>query len=174
MLESGPISLRPITPDELEKTRAWANDLELRRLILRVGDVTPEDQLRWYERLQADASRQVFAVFEQGRHVGNTGLYHIDPAHRRAEFWILLGDEGCRGRGLGGTVLGLMLTHGFEELGLHKIFLHVGEGNLAARRLYERFGFRQESLLREHYLIEGAWVDVLGMSLLRSEYHGQK
>lgn len=174
MLESGPISLRPITPDELEQTRTWANDPELRRLILRVGDVTPEDQRRWHERLQTDASRRVFAVFEQGRHVGNTGFYYIDPAHKRAEFWILLGGEGSRGRGLGAAVLGLMLRHGFEDLGLHKIFLHVGEGNLAARRMYERFGFRQDSLLREHYLIEGAWVDVLGMSLLRSEYHGQK
>lgn len=166
--------LRPISEAELERTRAWANDPGMRRLILRVGEVTPEDQQAWFERLRANQARQVFAVFSQGEHVGNTGFYHIDPVHRRAEFWVLLGHPESRGRGLGKAVLGLMLEHGFGALGLHKIFLHVGEGNLPAKRLYQRFGFRQEALLREHYLIEGAWVNVLGMSLLRSEYHGEK
>jgi diamine N-acetyltransferase len=172
MMHSGAVHLRPISEAELEQTRAWANDPELRRLILRVGEVTPEDQRRWFERLQADDGRMVFAVFEAGRHVGNTGFYHLDRLHGRAEFWILLG-EG-RGRGLGSTVLRLMLAHGFGALGLNKIFLHVGEDNLPALRLYEKFGFRRESLLREHYLIEGARVNVLGLSLLRSEYNGEK
>lgn len=174
MLESGPLILKPISPDELEQTRIWANDPELKRLILRSGDVTSEDQCRWFERLQVDESRQIFAVFEGGQHVGNTGLYHIDCIHGRAEFWILLGHAPSRGKGLGKLVLRLMLEHGFGTMGLHKIFLHVGEGNLVAQRLYEKFGFRRESLLREHYLIEGAWVNVLGMSLLRSEYDGEK
>jgi RimJ/RimL family protein N-acetyltransferase len=174
MLHAGAVSLRPIAESELEQTRAWANDPELQRLILRVGEVTPEDQRRWFERLQADDSRQVFAVFENGRHVGNTGFYNLDRTHGRAEFWILLGHGPSQGRGLGKTVLRLMLAHGFGALGLHKIYLHVGEGNLRALRLYETFGFRKESFLREHYLIEGARVNVLGLSLLRSEYDGEK
>jgi len=174
MLQSGAISLRPIAETELEQTRAWANAPELQRLILRVGDVSHEDQRRWFERLQADDGRMVFAVFENGHHVGNTGFYHWDRVHMRAEFWILLGHSPSRGRGHGGVVLQLMLAHGFYTMGLNKIFLHVGEGNLPAQRLYAKFGFRRESLLREHYLIEDAWVNVLGMSLLRSEYDGKK
>lgn len=166
--------LRPISGAELERTRAWANDPELRRLILRVGHVTSEDQLAWFERLQADDARQVFAIFQDGLHVGNTGFYHIDRLHARAEFWILLGTASCRGKGLGAQVLQRMLEHGFGALGLHKVYLHAGETNLPALRLYEKFGFRRESLLREHYLIEGAWVNVVGLSLLRSEYNGEK
>lgn len=166
--------LRPIGEAELDQTRAWANDPELNRLILRSGHVGEDDQRRWYERLQGDPSRLVFAVYSQGAHAGNTGFYNLDRTHRRAEFWILLGQAQSRGRGLGSAVLARMLQLGFSELGLNKIFLHVGEGNQAALRLYEKFGFRRESLLREHYLIEGAWVNVLGMSLLRSEYDGEK
>jgi len=174
MLRTGDLVLRPIAAGEQDQTRAWANDPALQRLILRAGEVTPEDQRRWFERLQADPSRQVFAVLEKGLHVGNTGFYHLDRTHRRAEFWILIGRPEARGRGLGGAALRLMLGHGFGALGLHKICLHVGEGNAPAIRLYEKFGFRRESLLREHYLIEGAWVNVIGMSLLRSEYDGEK
>ncbi len=166
--------MRPISEAELGQTLAWANDPELRRLILRVGEVSPEDQLRWFECLQTDHTRLVFAIFRQGRHVGNTGFYHWDQAHGRAEFWVLLGHEPSRGQGLGSTTLKLMLGHGFGVLGLHKIFLHVGEENIPAQRLYEKFGFQRESLLREHYLIEGAWLNVVGMSLLRSEYDGKK
>lgn len=174
MMQAGDVHLRPISEAELEQTRAWANDPELRRLILRVGEVTCADQQRWFERLQADGTRQVYAVIEAGRHVGNTGFYHWDRVHGRAEFWILLGHGSSRGRGLGGVVLRLMLAHGFNTLGLNKIFLHVGEDNLPALRLYDKFGFRRESLLREHYLLEDAWVNVLGLSLLRSEYNGEK
>lgn len=174
MLRSGAISLRPIAETELEQTRAWANTPELQRLILRVGEVSPEDQRRWFERLQADDGRLVFSVFENGLHVGNTGFYHWDRVHGRAEFWILLGHAPSRGKGLGGVVLQLMLAYGYHTMGLNKIYLHVGEGNRPAQRLYEKFGFRRESLLREHYLIEGARVNVLGMSLLRSEYDGKK
>lgn len=174
MLSCDGVLLRHISEAELEQTRAWANDPELCRLILRAGEVTLGDQQRWYERLQGDDARTVFAIFLNGQHVGNTGFYHLDKTHRRAEFWILVGHEANRGRGLGSTVLRLMLAHGFETLGLNKIFLHVGEGNLPALHVYEKFGFRRESLLREHYLIEGAWVNVLGLSLLRSEYDGEK
>ena len=174
MLRCDGVLLRHISGAELEQTRAWANDPDLRRLVLRVGEVTPEDQQRWYERLQADDARMVFAISQDGRHVGNTGFYHLDQTHGRAEFWIIIGHAASRGRGLGSTVLRLMLAHGFETLGLNKIFLHVGENNLPALKLYEKFGFRKESLLREHYLIEGSWVNVLGLSLLRSEYDGKK
>lgn len=176
LLRDDRVLLRAIGEAELDRTRAWANDPALHRLILRTGEVTPSDQLRWFARLQEDRTRLVFAVYAlpEMRHIGNTGFYQIDSTHGRADFWILLGDSAGQGRRLGSATLELMLAYGFNVLGLHKISLQVGENNTRARRLYENHGFCQEALLREHYLIEGQRVNVIVMSLLRSEYHGEK
>ncbi|WP_161781620.1 GNAT family N-acetyltransferase [Desulfohalovibrio reitneri] len=166
----------PIEPRHLERTREWANDPVLKRLILRVSHVSVADQQGWYENLLADGTREVFAIEDaaSGEHVGNTGFYHIDRHHGRAEFWILVGDSSRWGSGLGSRALALMLDFGFNTLGLHKIYLNVGAENHRAIALYERFGFKATGLMPEHYLIENQRVDVAHMTLLRSEYESQK
>jgi RimJ/RimL family protein N-acetyltransferase len=175
-LRSQRVRLVPIGPEHQDATRAWANDPELRRRILRVSDVSEEDQRRWLERVRAAEDRLVLAIerAEDGTHVGNTGFSFLDATHRRGEFWILIGRLDDRGRGLGAECLALMLEHGFRALGLHKVHLVVATDNERAIRLYERFGFHRDGLLREHYCIEGRWVDVWHMSLLRREYEQKK
>ena len=167
--------LVPISEAELDQTRIWANDPELKRSILRVSPVSSEDQKRWFGRLKADDSRLVFALkTAAGLHIGNTGFYHWDSIHSRAEFWLLLGDRRYWGKGIGSFVLERMLQFGFNELGLHKIYLNVGEDNLPARNLYRKFGFREDGVLREHYFMESRYIHVIQMSLLRHEYPASK
>jgi RimJ/RimL family protein N-acetyltransferase len=62
-----------------------------------------------------------------------------------------------------------LVRYGFDELDLHRIYLHVFATNDPAIHLYERFGFRREGVLREAALIEGAWTDVLVMALRRHD-----
>lgn len=168
------ISLVPLAAEHLDATRKWANDPYLMQRILRVTAVSEQDQQRWFERLQDDPSRVVFAVLFREEHVGNVGLYDIDTLHGRAMFWIMLGEAGARGVGLGSEAIRLMLAYGFHELGLHKIYLHVGVDNVPALRIYDKMGFVQEGILRQHFLINGHYVDAMMMSLLRSEYVPEK
>lgn len=171
MLVRQNVRLVPLERRHLDATRAWANDPELRARILRVLPVGEQDQERWFDNLAANPSRLVFAVQErsEGVHLGNTGLYNIDFLHRRAEFWILIASAEHRGRGYGRAALGLMLDYGFDELNLNRVYLHVGADNAPAIALYEKAGFRPEGLLREHYFIQGRYVDVLVMSRLRKD-----
>ncbi|MGW4507563.1 GNAT family N-acetyltransferase [Streptomyces sp. NPDC004436] len=53
----------------------------------------------------------------------------------------------ARGRGLGGALVSLVVTHAFDELGLPEIRLGVWAHNTAARRIYARLGFRTEQVL---------------------------
>jgi diamine N-acetyltransferase len=172
MLTGKHVRLEPLEQEDLEQTRLWANDRRLQQLMLRCLPVTRFDQQQWFERLARDESRLVLAVksLSDGRHIGNTGFYHIDYIHRRAEFWILIGEPDCRGGGLGRDVTGLMLDFGFNSLNLNKIHLSVGSSNQAALALYQSLGFSLDGTLREHYFIAGRYVDVLMMSLLRGEY----
>lgn len=164
------VTLIPIAEEHCASTMRWANDPECMRAILRISPVTEADQAAWFKGVRDNPAKQVFAILKDGEHVGNTGFYNIDKDHGRAEFWILIGEKSARGAGLGTMVLRKMLDKGFGQLALNRIYLHVGATNAPAIRLYEKAGFQKEGTLRGHYLIENKRIDVMVMSMLRSEY----
>lgn len=172
MLIGKAVRLVPLEKAHLASTRAWANDMSLNEDILRVLPVFEEDQAKWYQNLLEDQSKIVFAIksSKSGEHLGNTGLYHIDWIHRRAEFWILIGHKKFWGKGVGAEVVSLMLLYGFHHLNLNKIYLHVSERNNRALGLYKKLKFLEEGRLMEHYYISGRYVNILVMAMLRSDY----
>jgi ribosomal-protein-alanine N-acetyltransferase len=56
----------------------------------------------------------------------------------------------CRCRGYGGALLQHVLAEAFQA-GLRRATLEVRRSNEAARRLYERFGFRIAGVRRDYY-----------------------
>jgi ribosomal protein S18 acetylase RimI-like enzyme len=74
--------------------------------------------------------------------------------------------EGWRGRGVG-TALMEGCVHWARERGVHKLALQVWPHNDAAIRLYEKFGFEREGVLRAHYRRQnGELWDAIVMGLL--------
>lgn len=176
MLKGEHISLTPFTAKNLDKTRQWANDQEICVGILRVLPVTEYDQEQWFVNLCHDLSKIVLSVqlLENEKHVGNSGFYDIDYLHRRAELWMLIGDKTCWGKGYGRQIVQLMLSYGFDSLNLNRIFLHVRHDHPRAVKLYENAGFKTEGVLREQYFMQGKYINVLVMSILRSDYDANK
>lgn len=176
MLIGKHLRLEPLAAAHLADTRKWANDRELNADILRVLPVSEYSQQRWYEELCRDSGRMVFAVhlLADDAHIGNCGFYHLDHLHRRAELWLLIGEKSCHGKGYGREIVRLMLDFGFESLNLNRVFLHVREDHAAAVRLYESAGFKNEGVLRNHYFLQGKYVNVRLMSILRKEYDAAK
>jgi RimJ/RimL family protein N-acetyltransferase len=175
-LAGSKVRLVPLGEEHLARSLEWVNEPYIMASVLRVTPVTWDDQKRWHAAILADPAKMVYAVLrsDDDLHIGNTGLYNIDRQHRRAEFWIYIGDPACRGIGAASDALGLMRTLAFEHLGLGRLFLHVGVDNRPARSLYSRHGFREEGVLRHHYIIGGKPVDVVVMSQLQHEYDHQK
>ena len=64
----------------------------------------------------------------------------------------------------------LILKHGFENLNLHRLWLRVFETNLRAVRSYEKAGFTKEGKFRQAQFIDGIYVDVMIMSVLKTEW----
>lgn len=166
------IYLAPLEETDLAQSRVWVNDKSLWPLILRCLPVTSKDQKNWYRALVSDPAKVVFAVrtIREKKHVGNTGFYEIDPVHRRARFWILIGEKEDWGKGYGTEVVQKMVAYGFENLNLNRIYLDVSEENQPAIAIYKKNGFSEEGLFREHYLIEGRYRNVLRMALLKKDY----
>jgi diamine N-acetyltransferase len=170
------IKLVPLEKDDLAKSRSWVNDVSLNSRMLRVLPVTQGEQERWYQDIANDPSKIVFAIktLKGKEHIGNTGLYHTDWIHRRAEFWILIGEQDFWKQGVGSEVVSLMQRYAFKSLNLNRLYLNVGVDNREAIALYRKLDFVQEGILREHYYIEGRYYDIVTMAILRNDYDAQK
>jgi RimJ/RimL family protein N-acetyltransferase len=172
----GQVELAPLRASDSRLLFEWINNRELVVSSAAFRPVSREEHDAWFDDVRARPDIRIFGIRlrEDGRLVGSCQLHSIHPVHRSAELQIRIGADDARGRGVGTEAVRLLLAVGFDDLELHRIFLHVFETNEAARRLYERVGFSTEGVLRDGARIEGEWVNVVLMALLRSEYDGAR
>ncbi len=153
------VSLRPLELRHLEKTREWANDPELMRLLNRAQPVSETEHAAWFASLKERSDCRYFAIESDGVHVGNVWLWDIDPRHRRAELRIVMGSD-YTGKGAGTEAITRLCDYAFHQLNLHKVYAYVLAINPRARRGFEKAGFVLEGTLREDRWTGDAFVDV--------------
>jgi diamine N-acetyltransferase len=156
------VTLVPLERRHLDRTREWANDPELMRLLDRTRTVSPEEHERWFAALGAANDRLFMAIehTETGRHIGNVWLWDIDERHRKAEIRIVIGDGSFAGQGVGSEAIDLLSRYAFEKLRLRRVYANVLDFNARARRGFEKAGFTVEGVLKEDRLSAGRPVDV--------------
>ncbi|QNP72609.1 GNAT family N-acetyltransferase [Streptomyces roseirectus] len=170
---TGPLTvLRPFTEADAEVMGALMEDPEVIRFTGGSPEpLSPEFLRSWYGSRSAQADRLDLAVTDRfsGEVVGEVVLNTWDPDARSCVFRTFLGPRG-RGRGLGTEATRLIVGHGFDQLGLHRIELAAYAFNPRALRVYEKVGFVREGLQREIELRDGAWVDEVVMAVLEDEW----
>lgn len=160
------VRLVPLDRRHLARTRTWANDPDLMRLMDRARVVSEAEHHAWFEALARHDDRAYFAIETAGEalHVGNVWLSAIDRRHRKAELRVVIGDATARGRGIGIAAIDRMCRHAFDELNLHRIYAYVLAINPAALRAFERAGFAIEGTLRGDRWTGDAFVDTYLMA----------
>lgn len=110
----------------------------------------------------------MFLACREGDPVGSAFLLDIDFDGRKAElgYWIVPEEQG---NGYATEAAQLCLIHGFDELGLHKIWARTVAENEASKRILEKLGFKQEGILREQWYGFEDYVDECRFGLLESE-----
>ena len=83
-----------------------------------------------------------------GRPVGLIGLLNIDQKNGKAEYYIAVGEQEYKGKGVATKASAMMLDYSFDQLDLNKVYLYTEVGNVAAQRLFERIGLRRKACLR--------------------------
>ena len=109
-------------------------------------------------------------ALDDGRLMGVCGLHQLGDPVRQAELGLFLGGPEEWGKGFGTEVTHLLCKHGFEAMGLNRIWLHVYADNERGIRAYQRVGFQREGLLRKAAMRDGQYLDVVAMGMLRSEW----
>ncbi|MBV8859873.1 MAG: GNAT family N-acetyltransferase [Acidobacteria bacterium] len=124
----------------------------------------------WRQRLSepGDGTHNLVAVVD-GRVVGMFGL-HAFPRPRRQHAGAvgMSVHEEWQGKGVGTALMRAGLDLADNWLNLTRLELEVYTDNEPAIRLYERFGFEREGLLRRHAYRDGRFVDAYVMARLRA------
>jgi len=169
------VRLRGVEKKDITKFVGWLNDPEVRDNLLIYWPITEWEEAEWFEGLQKrDQAEKPLAIEvntpDGWQLIGNSGFHHVDWKNRSAEVGIFIGDKDYWNQGYGSEAMHLLLKVGFDRLNLNRIYLQVFDSNPRAVRAYEKVGFVHEGRLRQDIFLNGNYVDVLMMSVLRSEW----
>jgi len=112
----------------------------------------------------------IIAERESNKVIGWCGYHTWYIQHNRAELGYGLFSDDYKQQGIMTEALKTILDYGFNILGLHRVEAMTALYNTASNKTLAKFGFVQEGVLREHYLVDGVMEDSLIFSLLKHEY----
>jgi len=164
----------------LRAFRADESELLFERLREWLPDAVAENEAEFREQTEkrvassgrwSDEDALDFAIEVEGRLTGAVQAlnkyYRLPPAvyELGIEFYAV----ADRGRGLGGQVLRLFVPRVFEH-GAIRLQGHTHVENAPMIRLFERFGFVREGLLRSYWPLPGQSGDVAVYGLTADDY----
>jgi UDP-4-amino-4,6-dideoxy-N-acetyl-beta-L-altrosamine N-acetyltransferase len=142
------------------------NDEEFSKSFPRKEKITKEQHLNFLKHL--DKKGDLYYVINyDGKDVGVVSIYDIDMLNKRAEWgrFIVLPEYGS----VAFPVSKMIIKKAFKELKLHKLYCHMLETNTKVIQLNRLLGFKDEGVLKDHYLIDGEYVSAHYMALFNKE-----
>jgi RimJ/RimL family protein N-acetyltransferase len=107
---------------------------------------------------------------ESGRLIGFVHIFWIEWQHGTGSLRLGIGDPTDWRKGYGSEALSLALRYCFDEINLYRLEARIPEYNMAARRLFEKAGFSEETRQREFLERDGQRSDLLHLGLLSEEW----
>jgi len=96
----------------------------------------------------------------------------LEP-HRAGQIGFALRPDQW-GRGLGLETIHLLLTFGFDHLGLHRIWGARSPINIASCGAMLRAGMAEERRIRDHVFVHGAWRDSITHAILEDDWRSHR
>lgn len=67
-----------------------------------------------------------------------------------------------------------LIDYCFQDISLNRIEIQTATQNIKCQRIAEKFGFKQEGILRQDEKLNGSFSDSYIFSLLKYEYYNYK
>lgn len=173
-LEGKNVFLSPLSKeDDLSSYGNWLNDQETTVFMGSGRFPLNINALRDYiDSFKNSKDSMLLGIFlkSDDKHIGNITLQKIDWKDRHGEIGIVIGDKESRGKGYATEAIRLFADHAFYRLNLNKVSSGMVKGNEASKKAFEKAGFKVEGVLREHFFLDGQYLDSYRLGLLKSEY----
>jgi RimJ/RimL family protein N-acetyltransferase len=172
MFKGEKVILRAAVEEDIPRMYEFSQDIELAGLDCAHPRPSYIERARadYQNWLKDDPNKAFFAIEADGKYIGDCGLGGLMDPHRSAELGIFIGDRAYWNRGYGRDTVRLLLHYGFHYCGLRRIVLTTHEKNVRAIRCYLACGFVEDGRPRKAVWVEGEYLDVVNMSILREEW----
>jgi len=172
--ETKRLIIREFRLEDLVDVHHYSSDPQVTKYM--VWGPNTEEETRQFINIAVEQQRQMirqdfeFAVVLQGTGelIGGCGL-HISGS-RQGEIGYCF-NHLYWGQGYATEAAGAMLSFGFQQLGLHRIYATCRPDNLGSAKVMQKNGMKYEGHLREHLWHNGKWHDSYQYSLLESEFN---
>lgn len=170
-LSTDKIYLRHITLEDTEMVLRWRNSDLVKQYFIYREDITADEHINWMQTKVKTGKVCQFIIYlkESNMPIGSVYLQSIDDVHKNAEYGIFIGDVDALGKGYGSDAANLALEYAFDVLKLHKVYLRVLNNNDRAIKSYEKVGFKVEGILKEEIFIDGDYIDVVRMAVVKED-----
>lgn len=174
MIETSRLRLRGFREEDWRAVHAYSVDPEVVRYV--PGDPPSEEETReiirsWMNGQSDCPPRHDFAVtVPPDDFVIGWCCLRISEGDDRIGELMYVVNRGFWGRGYATEAARGVLSYGFSELKLHRIYATCRSANTASWHALEKLGMRREGLLREHVWIRGQWLDSYLYAILDHEW----
>lgn len=168
------IDIDNLTPKEKFKISEWKSDRGISKLIMSQFKKTTIVQAeKWIIKNSNDRSQKLFGIYlhsNDKKLIGISRLMFIDFESSVAELGIYIGEKKLQNKGYGSIALKKTLEYGFNILKINKIYLKVLTSNQRAINLYIKNNFKIEGHLKDHFLCENFFEDVIYMAIFKKDF----
>jgi RimJ/RimL family protein N-acetyltransferase len=164
------VDLHAVAEEDAEFVARGRNDPEVRPWLPRSRPhavAEASEDIEGYMNDDSDGLGLLACV--DGEPIGLLSMFMFEPdsGHAFIGAWFVPEEQG---QGYGTDAVGRFVEYGFDERRLHRIGAAARADNDASRATLEKLGFVQEGRHREHYYVDGEYVDQITHGLLESEW----
>lgn len=164
------MKLRKLSRRDLSIRVEWMNNPDIYKSMNFIPPISIEKTNEWYLSIKDNPKRfDATFVDENEGILAFGGLTNIDYSVRKAEFYVFVNPTKHK-MGLGTFATILLCKYGFDVLQLHKIYLYTNATNIAAKRTYEKVGFKLEGVHRDEKIVNEQYEDRLYYGLLSDDF----
>jgi len=167
------VNIRKFDEKDIPYKVKWINDEKNNKYLHYDLPLREDKTLIWLKSIKDRIDRVDFTITFNDEPAGLIGLLNIDRKNKKAEYYICLGEEKYKGKGIAYSASKLLISYAFNELYLNRIYLYTEISNSKAQRLFEKIGFKKEGLLKNDLIYNGKKVDRYIYGLILEDYMSQ-
>lgn len=165
------ISIRKFKEEDIKNKIKWINDPNNNQFLHYDLPLEYEKTRLWYEKIKQKENRFDAVIEYNNIPVGIIGLLNIDMKNQKAEYYITIGEQDYKGKGIAYEASRQLLDYGFNILKLNKIFLYTEVDNKIAQKLFDKLKFEKEGILKDDLIINGNKKDRYIYAIFRKEWN---
>ncbi len=161
------VGIRKFEEKDIPYKVKWINDDNNNKYLHYDLPIREDKTLIWFKSIVDREDRADYTITYNNEPAGLIGLLNIDKKNKKAEYYICLGGEEFKGKGIAYEATKLLLEMAYKELDLIKVYLYTEKDNISAQKLFEKIGFEKEGLLKKDLIHNGRNIDryVYGIDL---------